>query len=148
MVSLLPRAPCLASLSKPAPSLLRQPPPAMSSSFVAAPASAWADATGRPRKLPVAAVRRHGHPRPGSVLPPYPRLLPNVHEGTTRKQASNGMVRIRKGLIDEVHVHKLDLGHLQQGEVAHRRPHYHFYYMEEREGEERECTTTSSRASS
>ncbi|KAF8765343.1 hypothetical protein HU200_008721 [Digitaria exilis] len=53
MVSLLPRAPCLASLSKPAPSLLRQPPPAMSSSFVAAPASAWADATGRPRKLPV-----------------------------------------------------------------------------------------------
>nr|CAB3489753.1 unnamed protein product [Digitaria exilis] len=53
MVSLLPRAPCLASLSKPAPSLLRQPPPAMSSSSVAAPAAAWANATGRPRKLPV-----------------------------------------------------------------------------------------------
>lgn len=53
MVSLLPRAPCFASLAKPAPSSLRQPPPAMSSSSIAAPAAAGEEATGRPMKLPV-----------------------------------------------------------------------------------------------
>lgn len=49
MVSLLPRAPYLASLPKSASSSLRPPPPAMLSSSSAA----RAEAAARPRKLPV-----------------------------------------------------------------------------------------------
>ncbi|WVZ52077.1 hypothetical protein U9M48_003170 [Paspalum notatum var. saurae] len=53
MVSLLPRAPYLASVPKSASSSLWPPPPSMSSSSVAAPVAAGAEAAAQPRKFPV-----------------------------------------------------------------------------------------------